>query len=238
MYVKPKNEIFTRHKLATHKQQQGESIDEFLQALRTLSKDCNFKQVTAEKHCEESIRDAFISGLTSNIIRQRLLENETLTLSAAYDQARSLDSAQKQSEQYQSNVPYVNALPNEPLVQNDEKVTLASVKQLCYFCGNNRHPRSKCPARTVQCNKCQKLGHFAKVCRSSDNSVSTKSSAALFDPILATVSVGTPSCLSNAVKELKISGYTMTALIDTGSSENFISKNIVELTSNTNVSVV
>ena len=68
----------------------------------------------------------------------------------------------------------------------------------------------------------------AKVCRSSDNSVSTKSSAALFDPILATVSAGTPSCLSNAVKELKINGYTMTALIDTGSSENFISKNIVD----------
>ena len=45
LYVKPTNEVFARHLLATRRQQNGESIDEFLQALKTLSKDCNFKDV-------------------------------------------------------------------------------------------------------------------------------------------------------------------------------------------------
>ena len=63
LFVKPTNEIFARHLLATRCQHAGETLDEYLQALKTLSKDCNFKSVTAALHREESIRDAFISGL-------------------------------------------------------------------------------------------------------------------------------------------------------------------------------
>ena len=63
LYIKPRNEIFTCHTLATRKKNPGESIDEFLQSLHNLAKDCNFKAVNAETYCEESIRDAFISGL-------------------------------------------------------------------------------------------------------------------------------------------------------------------------------
>ncbi|KAK3884487.1 hypothetical protein Pcinc_011236 [Petrolisthes cinctipes] len=54
----------------------------------------------AVQHCEESIRDAFISGLRSPSVRQRLLENETLDLTSMFDQARALVSAQKNSESY------------------------------------------------------------------------------------------------------------------------------------------
>ena len=42
-YIKTKNEIFSRHLLATHRQESGETVDHFLKSLRTLSKDCNFK---------------------------------------------------------------------------------------------------------------------------------------------------------------------------------------------------
>ena len=59
-------------------------------ALKTLSKDCNFPSVTASKYREESIRDAFITGLRSPSIRQRLLENNTLDLKTMFGQARSL----------------------------------------------------------------------------------------------------------------------------------------------------
>ena len=39
LFVKPKNEIFARHVLDTRSQQTAESLDEYLQALKTLSKD-------------------------------------------------------------------------------------------------------------------------------------------------------------------------------------------------------
>ena len=50
LYVKTPNEIFARHKLATRKQQPGESLDEYLQELKILSKDCNFSDVTAYQY--------------------------------------------------------------------------------------------------------------------------------------------------------------------------------------------
>ena len=50
VYVKTPNEIFARHLLATRRQQAGESIDEFLRELHKLSRDCNFKAVTAVQY--------------------------------------------------------------------------------------------------------------------------------------------------------------------------------------------
>ena len=44
--------------------------------INELSKDCNFKPVTAEQNKNGYIRDSFISGLQSNSIR-RLLKHHT-----------------------------------------------------------------------------------------------------------------------------------------------------------------
>ena len=87
LYVKTPNEIFARHKLATRKQQIGETLDQYLQESKLLSKDCNFLQVSAIQHQDEAVRDAFISGILSGSIRQRLLENKTLDLQTGFDQA-------------------------------------------------------------------------------------------------------------------------------------------------------
>ena len=100
LFVKLRNEIFARHLLATRRQQPNETLDEYLQALKTLSKDCTFKSVTAAQYTEESIRDAFITGLLSNSIRQRLLENKTLDLKTMFDQARALELVMRSSESY------------------------------------------------------------------------------------------------------------------------------------------
>ena len=75
LYVKPRSVIFNRRQLATTKQNNGESIDQFMQNLEKLSKKCEFTAVTAELYRQECIRGAFISGLSSSTIRQRLLEN-------------------------------------------------------------------------------------------------------------------------------------------------------------------
>lgn len=91
LYVKPTNEVYCRHKLATRNQQPDESVDKYLQALNLLAIDCNFQAVTAVKHRDDYIRDAFIRGLSASQIRQRLLENPVLPLSEAYEKARSLE---------------------------------------------------------------------------------------------------------------------------------------------------
>ena len=100
IYSLPKNSVFCRHLLATRRQQTDESVDQYLQSLKRLAKDCDFQAVTATQARDEYIRDAFINGITSNYIRQRLLENKTLDLNTAYDQAFTLEMAQRQLASY------------------------------------------------------------------------------------------------------------------------------------------
>ena len=170
IYVKKKNEIFARHLLATRKQKPGESIDQFLQSLKPLSTDCNFKQVSAVVYSKESIRDAIINGLQSNYIRQRLLENETLDLQQAFDHARALDLPKQNSAMYDQPSNPVSAATSyvEEITESSSsnKHIASVVKSNCWFCGNWKHARSKCPAREVICHKCGKKGHFAKLCQS------------------------------------------------------------------------
>ena len=207
-------------------------MDEYLQALKNLSKDCNFKAVTTAKYQEESIRDAFISGLLSPLIRQRLLENQTLDLATMFDQARALDSAQRNSDLYMSQSGYtVSASVPEQNTSSEEprESVSAAASSKCFFCGYSRHPRSKCPAREATCNKCQKKGHFAKVCRSSSTMTPSAASASIARPTLAAVtSAASPSSLSKAVSKFVLNGTEVDCLIDSGSTESFIHPELVQ----------
>ena len=237
-YVKQKNVVFARHLLSTRKQALSETLDQYLIVLRQLSTDCQFVAVTAEINREEAIRDAMITGLRSSYIRQRLLENRSLTLSEAYNQARALESAHKQAETYRStdtisHVAAVAASSSVDEIVADEgqpAPSLAAIKvsrrplpsvttsSRCYFCGLDKHPRSKCPAREAICHFCAKRGHFSKVCKSTSAESKTVS-ASMITSLLAAA----PNCLKQAQLSVLINGITTNALVDTGSSESFFS---------------
>ena len=63
-----------------------------------------------------------------------------------------------------------------------------NANEICYFCGNHCHPRSKCPA----CNKCSKKGHFVMVCKSakSVNNSTRIMASAMFQTTLASIISG------------------------------------------------
>ena len=139
-------------------------LDEFLQSLKTLSKDGNFQSVAASKYREESIQNAFITGLRSPSIRQRLLENNSLDLKTVFDQVRSLELAMRNSESYSSLPSSVNAAVPPATTEDQEEIDPF---------------------------KCQKKGHFAKVCCGRKIS-KNKVSAAAWSPRLATVDALNP----------------------------------------------
>ena len=56
--------------------------------------DCDYQAIFAQLHEEEAIRDAFIGGIISNEIGQRLLEDSNLTLQVVFKKAYSLETAQ------------------------------------------------------------------------------------------------------------------------------------------------
>ena len=231
LYVKTVNVIFARHLLATHRQQAGQSLDDFLLNLRKLSKDCNFKAVTADQNREELIRDAFINGMSSQSIRQRLLENNTLTLQDAFNQARSLDLAHRNSQAYVAPSVMSSAITTiedscNNVHANDKNENLLAAThsaKICYFCGKHYHNRKNCPALEETCYKCGYKGHFAKakVCRGKK--ISKTTIATMFSPSLCAIQ-NTPECLSNATTTSMVHGVSLSTLIDTGSSMSFINE--------------
>ena len=80
MFIKKKNSIFARYLLATWRQETEENLVLYLQNLKILSRDCDFSALTASQPRDIAIRDAFLRGVRSNQIRQRMLENKDLDL--------------------------------------------------------------------------------------------------------------------------------------------------------------
>lgn len=230
IYVKPKNLIFARHLLASRKQHTEENIEKYFQTLKQLSKDCDFTAVDAETNRNDNIRDAFISGISSTKIRQRLLENLTMTLDEAYNQALSLEAAEINSQSF--NTLSVNAIQSTSIEQNQEdKVAAASNnfrRRKCFFCGGQVHSRKICPALNEICQACHKKGHYAKVCRSF---FKTSNSATMEkQDYAACIIAASPSSLRKATMPAFIKGIRASALIDTGSSVSFINESFFKLT--------
>ena len=240
-FIKPKNEVFARHLLSTCKQESGESLDQFVRRLKTLTQDCNFKSVSAEQYRDDSIRDAFISGIKSQQIRLRLLEKKQLDFQTAFDTARTLEMAEQQSFSYNQpsltaaalntfSNPVANAptTPLDHLEQNDAACAGTynyKTDKTCIYCGYPKHiNRTKCPAKDSLCNACGKKGHFSKVCRSRP--VSKSHSAAMY---LSSINTTTGlDSLSKATVQVSLNGKQFTALIDSGSSQSFIRSDIPE----------
>nr|XP_039252837.1 uncharacterized protein LOC120330077 [Styela clava] len=215
--------------------EKAESYDTAIEILKTI-KHCNFKAVSAVQNRDAYVRDAFIRGLNSTWIRQRLLENKHLDLNTTYDQARSLEVAIKNAEVYRvSDSSTVSAAAQNSETQNDEtscdieKIS-ATANTACFFCGGTKHPRSKCPARNVFCFKCHKKGHFIKVCRGTvfNPQKPDEVTACSNSYILGMAFDNTPKSLRGSSSVIHIEGHEVRALFDSCSSQSFIHPRLIE----------
>ena len=184
------------------------------------------------------MRDSFISGLTSPAIRQTLLENKTLDFDAAVAQARSLTLAQQSTEWYVRQSLMTSPVCNATTVDQDESVSAAATQgrtediRKCWNCGGAYHgtQRWKCPAKAATCSKCGRKGHYAKVCRGG---APPKIAVALMpktSSTLATVYTAVLGPLSGSTIEITVGPKLLTAqaLVDSGSSESFLSDPFVK----------
>ncbi|XP_037297354.1 uncharacterized protein LOC119190175 [Manduca sexta] len=80
-----------RYRFRQKRQGSGEDIATFVAELKKLSRDCKFKE-----KLNENLRDQFICGLNSDVIRQRLFaEEDTITFAEAVKLAKSLEAAER-----------------------------------------------------------------------------------------------------------------------------------------------
>ena len=139
-----------------------------------------------------------------------------LTINTAFEKARALDVAQKNSDSYASTKASasITASDNISEIPSTHSVSAVSNRAFtCFFCGSQvRHDRKKCPARDAVCYKCQKVGHYAKVCKGAQQKVPSGAvSASVFHPALCAIQQA-QECLSFAVTEAVVGDKQLSVL--------------------------
>ena len=229
-----KSVLYCRHVLLNCKQESGESIHIYFQRLKTLVRECAYTAVTKADHENESMRDAFISGIQSVDIRQKLLESVKNDLTSIYELASSLELARSHNQVFsQHNHKPVNAITNDDGNMSDnshpgelgETAAALPAKRKysstfkCYFCGgSNRHAsRTECPAYDQNCHACGTKGHFAKVCKDPHKNKKRTSNSQPHSSAIHYVAASPPS-LARSTRKVTVNGKQLDALIDSGSS--------------------
>ena len=136
----------------------GETMSQYVAALRNLSEYCEFGETLNDRLCEK-----FVTGLNNQEIQRKLLLEKNLTLQKAVQLATSM---QQTSDAVKSLAP-----PSVNVVQSVKKSSKLSGKQKpkCYRC-NGPHSPQQCKFKSASCFKCSKVGHIAKACLTKSRS--------------------------------------------------------------------
>ncbi|KAJ1143322.1 hypothetical protein NDU88_009632 [Pleurodeles waltl] len=181
-YAEECNIMVGRHKFALRKQEEGETIEEYIACLRVLAQDCEFAAIT-----DTYIRDQVVFYCHSKKVQERLLScrNPSLKVVIAIAKAveRSMVSSKELANTSQaSNVFYVQDSRKHVPKTSDRAASDrgGGRRQLvCFRCGSKDHLADSraCPAVHKSCSKCRKLGHFAAVCKAKKYNTGMKVSS-------------------------------------------------------------
>lgn len=190
----PPNVFAEQHKFLCRTQGPDECIADFIAALRQLTITCKFD--CYNEGCHKSVanlflRAQFIRGLSDSSIRERLLQETTLTFDRASEIALSLEA----SKQGNKNISVSNSINRisharpKPLTRKPQDSPSSSYNQhrtsnshqhassqvdfkalgiddVCLRCGLNNHRVNDCrrDRSKIKCASCGRVGHVSKVC--------------------------------------------------------------------------
>jgi len=174
-YFSPKKYvIYERAKFLKRDQQQAESVEHYIRALNELADKCDF----GDKRSEQ-IRDRLVVGIADQGLSREMQKMDIgqLTEATAVPMARQAEQVDKKVKELYNDVKSLDAVrvsssKHKHSTQQSKAANSAQADaNPCGRCGHNTHRFGKCPAQDSMCHKCQKRGHFARVCRSKGGAV-------------------------------------------------------------------
>lgn len=179
-YVPKKNVLSERYSFRARKQQSGESLAEYVAALKGLAASCAFGATL-----EEQLRDQLVYGISSKELRTKLL-------SAAYGQELSWAKVMDTVNNFECTATSLKTFQQAPLrtdsvrtsykgnagaygtVAHDRKKSQGTRDTACYRCLGEGHQAASCKYKDFQCRACNKKGHLERACRSVTTSTESE----------------------------------------------------------------
>ena len=141
-------------------QEPTETLDQFHTRLRTLSKNCEFKELEFE------IEQQIIIGGKSSKIRKRALRDPKYDLAAMLLDGRRDEISKYQSKDIEAKEsPHVEEAKKLTKKRETNVQAQTRPKSSCWNCGGTFPHRGQCPAKGKTCNNCGQENHFSKVCK-------------------------------------------------------------------------
>lgn len=222
-FVGVTNVIYERFVFNKRDQRKDEPIEDYVAALRTLAKTCNF---TPAMH-DSLLRDRIVIGIRDQATREKLLQERDLTLQACIDHCRSAESTSHQMRAMGEETTDAHAVRSYK--QKSRKTTshhTSHQERRCKFCGQTHNMRKEdCPAYGQYCKFCKKPNHFAVVCMQKKkkklHAVVDSESEESEDEVLLAVGGGQKNKTIKA--EMLINKQKIVCQVDSGASVNVIS---------------
>ncbi|KAJ1089440.1 hypothetical protein NDU88_002591 [Pleurodeles waltl] len=181
-YAEECNIMVGRHKFALRKQEEGETIEEYIACLRVLAQDCEFAEMT-----DTYIRDQVVFYCHSKKVQERLLSCRNPSLKEVMAIAKAVERSMMSSKELASNSQASNVFYVQDRHKHAPKTPDRAASDrgggrrplVCFRCGSRDHLADSrtCPALYKSCSKCRKVGHFAAVCKAKKSSTGMKVSS-------------------------------------------------------------
>ena len=213
----------------------GESIDEFVDALRRLAQRCGFGAFL-----DSSLRDQLIKGVRELRIGDHLLQ-DNLSPEECLKIAKRIEAGIHKSALFKNTNNNETAHGNTHTIlrfnskfsQQKSKSTAKNIHSSCSRRGSKLHfANSKdCPATDKKCKKCNKIGQFTKGCRSASSNVVVTNSLEenLSKPVTLTVNSPCTSIrLESFNYSLKLDNKKIVFIVNSGANASILSRDTFE----------
>ncbi|XP_049523817.1 uncharacterized protein LOC119453999 [Dermacentor silvarum] len=152
-------------------QEEQESVEDFIVALKHLARKCDFGLFL-----QDALRDRLVAGIRREETQLALFAEDSLTFEKACKIALDREQAARQTALLHAEGKEATLHAMAIRVQGTEKKLklrkFKDVKRICEGCGK-AHAASVCWYKNVQCHSCSQIGHLQKMCPSKCRELKT-----------------------------------------------------------------
>nr|CAI5846562.1 unnamed protein product [Callosobruchus analis] len=163
-FLGKENVAYERYQFFTYRQSEGQSTDDYIVQLKNKARRCKLEELQ-----DSLIVTMLTCGVRNHKVRERLLQDDNLSLDKAVELCQVMESATAHSHMMGQRTQAVPGYSSVETVYNRSKSTNNKVVKNCKKCGKNEHSINKCPAYGKICSYCKNLNHFAAVCNKKKN---------------------------------------------------------------------